>query len=106
MSKTTVHTKQHRIAGHPFHFLPKVGMAIDSITAYPTMHERYGNNGFTVLNSIVVDDGVVQVVGDADNGHYEWVWFRENGTVEFTRSGWGSLGYALHDALNHAYART
>ncbi len=106
MSTTAIHhtTRRDLAQTHPIRLLPKHGESIENSEFYPRFHDSFGNEGFRVEHSVMVDDGVVQVVADPANGHTEWLWFREDGRVEYTRSGWGSIGYALQDALNHAYA--
>lgn len=103
--KTNLHEKKTGITGHPFHSIAQQGQVISRHSAaffYPSFHER-GNEYFRVHWSVVVDDGVIQVVGD-DNTT-EWIWFKEDGTALYTKSGWGSPAYALHDALNHAFEK-
>ena len=93
-------------AQHPIRLLPKQGESIEQSRYYPQMHERYGNAGFRVEHAVVVDDGVLQVVANADEGHIEWLWFRENGRVEYTRAGWCSVHAALLEALTYADEQT
>jgi hypothetical protein len=87
--------------------LPKVGEAIEINTAYPMMHDDYGNAHFFVLHSVHVDDGILQVIGDGDNGWYEWVWFRltehGRGEIHHTRSGFGMASFCLHNGLTFAF---
>lgn len=93
--------------------LPKVGDAIKKCPAYPLMHDTYGNDDFIVVHSVHVDDGILQVIGDCDNGWYEWVWFVtptsyfessvKTGDIRHTRSGWGMASRCLQDGLNFAF---
>ena len=104
MKTKNTYTSKTGIVGHPFHHAAKVGEMIETAECYRMrFHETYGNADFRVKHSVMVDDGLVQVVSD-DNTN-EWVWLKEDGTAEYTKHGYGSEGYALHAALNHAYAR-
>lgn len=86
--------------------LGAVGSSIAGLWAYPTFHETYGNTNFVVLHSVQVDDGVLQVVGDGDDGCYEWLWFHlpeptssHTAPVTYSRAGYGSSTRALYEGL-------
>jgi hypothetical protein len=107
-------TKIHTInRGYNLEALPKVGEAIEISAAYPLMHDDYGNAHFFVLHSVHVDDGILQVIGDADNGWYEWVWFTapsapkhcatKMGGIHHTRAGFGMASYCLFNGLAYAF---
>jgi len=100
MSTTKVYTINRK---YTLEELPKVGAPIKQCTAYPMMHDDHGNEYFAVLHSMHVDDGILQVIGDGDNGWYEWVWFTGCGTIHHTRSGWGMASRCLQDGLNFAF---
>lgn len=92
---------------HPSHLLSRQGAPISGSRYYPQLHERSGNNeGFSVAHSVAVDDGVVQVVTNSEEGHTEWIWFREDGQVAFTLDGWGSVHAALLAGLIYADKNT
>jgi hypothetical protein len=95
---TNLFTFNTGIVGHPFKYVANLRCPLNR--HYPHFHES-GNEGFLVLHTIWVDDGLVQIVADDDTT--EWIWFKEDGTAVYTLSGWGSSGYAMKDALDHAY---
>jgi hypothetical protein len=108
MSTTTLHhtTRAELARVHPYKLLPGHGASIERSDFYPRFHEIHGNEGFRVEHSVLVDDGVVQVVTNPDEGATEWLWFREDGRVVYTRAGWGSVCAALLDALTIADEQT
>lgn len=60
-----------------------------------------------LLQTVAVDNGTLYVVGDPDNGSYEWVWIEGNGLtgdLHYSDAGWGSIAHALRDGLNVALA--
>lgn len=85
-------------SSHPNACVARVGDVVSNGRPYPFFCA--GNVGFRVCQSVLVDDGLVQVVSDGSG--YEWIWFREDGSLTFTRDGWGSESWALREALNVA----
>lgn len=112
MSNTKVRTIHRR---YSLDEIGTVGSPLKLFTCYPMMHERDGNEYFHVLHSVHVDDGVLQVIGDADNGWYEWVWFTaptapahcdiKTGDIHHTSAGFGMASYCLHDGLTFAFGK-
>lgn len=60
-----------------------------------------------LLQIVAVDHGRLYVVGDRDNGSYEWVWIEGDGLtgdLHYSNAGWGSIAHALRDGLHVALA--
>lgn len=99
MTSTKTYTFRPGYSGPLRHAFAETGAPFRLNHNYPSFHES-GNEGYIVIHSVLVDDGLVQVVSDGCN--HEWMWVKENGEVIYTKSGWGCVAYALRDALNYA----
>jgi len=62
-------------------------------------HLKYTNDVKTYYSFEVDFDTFVEVIGDGDNGCYEWIIRDGDEIVEYSNIGWGDMTTPLRDAL-------
>jgi hypothetical protein len=79
----------------------RLGEEVTFSSRYPSIRV---SGPLIVLSSIPVAAGLLQVIGDGDDGVYEWIWFLHDGSARYSAMGFGSISHALFDGLKHALA--
>ena len=66
-----------------------------------TIRFQYTRNRETLHRLDLDPETDLLIVGDPDNGSYEWVLTSPTEVRSHSDDGWGSLAAALRDGLNH-----
>lgn len=75
----------------------------DKLTAKVDWNYTEALNSKVMADEVWLDGYRVVIVGDGQNGSYEWIIFAENGrdVVKTSNDGYGQIGIALYEGLRY-----